>query len=89
MKFPAFLTEKFSDDHKLNAFVSHAAAKVSGHISANDLIFFPEYTDHGIPHLEATLQTAIDLANSSSKKILTGQDAAALSFAPSWQPLRS
>jgi hypothetical protein len=40
--------------------------------------FFPEYTDHGIAHLELTLQTALDLANGPSRGLLTSCDAAAL-----------
>jgi len=87
MKLPTLLVDKFRHDHKLNAFVSHAIGKIAGHIQSNDLIFFPEYTDHGLSHLEATLQTAIDIANPESKRRITEQDAATLIVAASLHDL--
>ncbi|WP_461317832.1 HD domain-containing protein [Bradyrhizobium embrapense] len=47
------------------------------------MVFFPEYTDHGISHIELTLQTALDLANAPSRGLLTPVDAAVLTLAVS------
>jgi HD superfamily phosphodiesterase len=42
------------------------------------MVFFPEYTDHGISHLEAVLQTTLDLATGDAQDLVTSQDAAIL-----------
>jgi hypothetical protein len=81
MLIPKLLEDKYRSDHKLNAFVSAAIGRIEGHIKANSLIFFPEYTDHGIGHLESTLQTAADLATPRSQTLITPTDAASLVLA--------
>ena len=78
MKIPPFLESAYQADHKLASFVSSALAKIGGHIAANRMVFFPEYTDHSITHLELTLQTALDLASGPARGLLTSSDAAAL-----------
>ena len=67
MKVPAFLNATYSDDLKLNAFVSHSLAQIEAHIEANKPIFFPEYTDHSVKHIELVLQTAIDFASPAAR----------------------
>jgi molecular chaperone HtpG len=42
------------------------------------MVFFPEYTDHSVTHLELTLQTALDLATNPSRGLLTPGDGASL-----------
>src|SRR5438270_251916 len=42
---------------------------------------FPEYTDHGLPHLEGVLATADSLAADSAWQVLSAGDAAVLSLA--------
>ena len=62
MKVPPFLELAYRSDHGLEYFVASALAKIDAHIASNRMIFFPQYTDHGITHLELTLQSAFDLA---------------------------
>jgi len=45
------------------------------------MVFFPEYTDHSVTHLELTLQTALDLATAPARGLLTSSDAATLATA--------
>jgi molecular chaperone HtpG len=78
MRIPAFLHALYRDNHKLDSFASSVVAAVDGYVKANSLVFFPEYTDHGISHLELTLQTAFDLANDEARSRLTPSDAVAL-----------
>jgi hypothetical protein len=78
MKIPTFLNATYSNDLKLNAFVSHALSQIEAHIEANKPIFFPEYTDHSLKHIELTLQTAFDLASPAARGLLTTIDAGAL-----------
>ena|SRR5215211_7827141 len=81
MKVPRLLEEAYGADHGLSSFVSFALARIDDHISSNRMVFFPEYTDHGITHLELTLQTAIDLATDAARCLLTSSDAAVLTVA--------
>jgi molecular chaperone HtpG len=52
MKVPPFLESAYQTDHKLASFVASALSKIDGHIVSNRMVYFPEYTDHGIRHLE-------------------------------------
>lgn len=78
MKIPATLEAAYRDNHNLNSFVSQTVAAVEAHLRSNSMVFFPEYTDHGLSHLELTLQTAIDLATTETRKLISAHDAAAL-----------
>jgi hypothetical protein len=78
MKVPPLLEASYRSDHKLDYFVSRALARIDGHIAANKMVFFPEYTDHSITHIEQTLQTAFDLASAPARGILSPSDAAVL-----------
>jgi molecular chaperone HtpG len=78
MKIPPHLANGYRTDHALDSFVSTSLDRIEGHISANSLVFFPEYTDHGIEHIEATLQTAFDFATDDAKKLITPVDATVL-----------
>jgi molecular chaperone HtpG len=87
MKIPAFLNATYSSDLKLNAFVSQSLAQIEAHIDANKLIFFPEYTDHSVKHIELVLQTAIDFASPAARGQLTTIDASALAVGVSLHDL--
>ncbi len=43
-------------------------------VKDNSLEFFPEYTDHGIDHIQSVLNTAETIINTSSWDILTPED---------------
>jgi hypothetical protein len=78
MRIPGFLNATYSSDLKLTAFVAQALGQIEAHIGANRPVFFPEYTDHSIKHVELTLQTSIDLASPAARGLLNSVDAAAL-----------
>lgn len=46
----------------------------SNWIKDNNLEFFPEYTDHGIEHIQSVLDTAEDIISEASWNILTAED---------------
>jgi molecular chaperone HtpG len=81
MKIPIVLENKYRTEHKLNSFVSTAIARIEGHLRANPMVFFPEYTDHGISHVESTLQTTVDLATSEAQNLMTAADCVAIAVA--------
>ena len=78
VRVPPFLELSYRSDLGLELFVSSALARIEGHIASNRMVFFPEYTDHSITHVELTLQTAFDLANPEARGLLSSFDAAAL-----------
>lgn len=78
VKISPALQTLFQSDLSLSAFVSTAISKIENHISSNQLVFFPEYTDHSIRHIELTLQTAFDLTTKAARELMTPVDAAAL-----------
>ena len=78
MQVPRLLEAKYQADHKLSSWVSTALARIDDHVRSNRMVFFPEYTDHGISHLELVLQTAFDLATNDARDLLTPNDAAGL-----------
>ncbi|WP_265593724.1 ATP-binding protein [Verrucomicrobium sp. BvORR034] len=47
-------------------------------ISASKVPFFPEYTDHGISHIESVLDTAVGLMTEDSWEVFSATDAAVL-----------
>jgi molecular chaperone HtpG len=81
VKIPPFLESAYQSDHKIASFVSTALSKIVGHIASNQMVFFPEYTDHSVTHLELTLQTALDVATAPARGLLTSSDAATLATA--------
>jgi signal transduction histidine kinase len=81
MKIPTRLQEKLSQYPELYAGVLASIAQAEPWISSNKLPFFPEYTDHGIGHLEAVLATAESLIRDEAWHSLTPADAAALCLA--------
>jgi hypothetical protein len=81
MKVPPFLKAIYETDHMLAAFTNSALSKIENHVEANRMVFFPEYTDHSIAHVELTLQTAFDLATGPARGLITPYDAAAITVA--------
>ena len=73
-----FLPKKFEDivkgNQKIHGATKIALSKFSDWLSMNQLIFFPEYTDHGINHIQDVLNSAEDLLTEESFKILTAED---------------
>lgn len=73
-----FLPVKFeaivSVNQKIHGATKIALSKFSDWLSMNQLIFFPEYTDHGINHIQDVLNTAEDLLTKDSFRILTPED---------------
>ena len=62
----------------LESAVSSARGDFGPILNADRRPFFPEYTDHGIAHVESVLSTAVALARDESRQLLTPQDAAVL-----------
>ena len=81
IRLPSRLKGLLDKDDSLEAAVSGTLATVSPLVAHSHLPFFPEYTDHGIDHLQTVLQTADALIPDSSHSDLTAADAATLVLA--------
>lgn len=78
LTIPARLKEKLELDQLLFGEVSSSIAKFTPWFADNKLVFFPEYTDHGINHLQEVLNTSSSIITDESWDLLTSQDAAAI-----------
>ena len=77
---PSFLTEKLA--HAPHRHVVHKALEnFSDWFRSSRLPFFPDYTDHGIQHIEQVLATAANLIPDQARQYFSGADAAALILA--------
>lgn len=77
IKIPDYLLEKLRQS-SYNQLVEEVLSQYSEWISKNDTIFFREYTDHGISHLQNVLETSVSLMTAKSKKIFSDSDACLL-----------
>jgi len=78
MQIPKRLESLLAQDPALDGAVKASVATLEVWISGKQLTFFPEYTDHGIKHLEAVLATEVALIREAAWEILTPQDAGVL-----------
>ena len=77
IRIPAFLAERLTG-HTHSRLVDTTLASFSDWIGRNDTIFFRDYTDHGIKHLEDILETSSNLITKAAADRFTGEDAATL-----------
>jgi molecular chaperone HtpG len=80
MNIPARIKGLLEKDSGLNGAVLSAIATFEPFIRTNKLAFFPEYTDHGLDHLEQVLATAEALITDRAFTHMTAADAAVLSL---------
>ncbi|WP_197425031.1 ATP-binding protein [Bordetella sp. N] len=78
MKLPTRFNELLARDHGLNSLVLNALTLVEPWATDNKTVFFPEYTDHSLKHLEEVLLTAEGLILDESWPNLSSEDAAVL-----------
>ncbi len=77
MKIPERCKEILRDD-PLYACVMQSLAELEPWLSSERPPFFPEYTNHGVSHVEHVFQTAENLIRSEAWQVLTPADVAAL-----------
>jgi molecular chaperone HtpG len=77
---PSFLTEKLAQAPHRHV-VHKALENFSDWFRSSRLPFFPDYTDHGIQHIEQVLATAANLIPDQARQYFSGADAAALILA--------
>lgn len=78
MELPKILKEKLELNPKVYAWVLSSLSRFEPWIVENRMVFFDEYTDHSIIHVEDVIRTAVDLMTEEALEQITPQDAAVL-----------
>jgi len=78
--FPAKLQTLLDQNQGLSGWITSFAQRAGEIFRANDLIFFPGFTDHGIAHIEAVLKTEVELVPEAvwENKVLSAVDASVI-----------
>jgi molecular chaperone HtpG len=76
MKLPDRLARILERNQELDGLVKSAISRFEPWIKHSQLPFFPEYTDHGLDHLERVIATASSLIRDEAWAVLTPADAA-------------
>lgn len=75
---PDRFSEKLAQNSKLKSAVEMSISNFQSWINDNKLVFFPEYTDHGMNHLQEVLDSAQGLISDSSWSAISAEDVAAI-----------
>jgi molecular chaperone HtpG len=75
---PPDLRQRLEQSSDLVSRVYSCLTQATPILKRNEAFFFPEYTDHGIEHIEAVIHTAWALATPEARKRMTAQDCACL-----------
>jgi hypothetical protein len=78
LSIPEELASVLERDEWIEAYVKAALAEFTPVLRVNQLRFFPNYTDHGIEHIEGVLTTAFSLVRDEARPHLRPADAAVL-----------
>jgi hypothetical protein len=78
---PKRFEKKLKDNQRVHGAAKIAVSKFSEWLYPNQLVFFPEYTDHGIQHIQDVLNTADQIIKEEAFEILTSEDIYVLTLA--------
>ena len=81
MKLPARLKKQLAEDHDFEAKVNYCVGTYSEIPDSNRMYFFPEYTDHGIGHIERVLEIVEELIPNEIFRVLNSKDVGVIIFA--------
>lgn len=78
IQLPQQLAELLSSEHEIEAIVSRSLSSFEPVLRVNSCTFFPEYTDHGLDHVQSTITTAWQIAAEESRRHMKPIDVACL-----------
>lgn len=81
LNLPKRLRDKLEKDQGLHGFVLSSIENLTPWLQDNKTVFFPEYTDHGLTHLNEVLLTSDSIISDDSWNNLTPADSAAMIIA--------
>lgn len=76
-EIPPYLAEKIAENPEISSAIGHALTELFPWFLDNKLFFFPEFTDHGVDHINSVLKTAESLISTEARQIFTAHDAGA------------
>lgn len=80
-EIPTFLKGKIAENNDVQATVSNAMSTMHPWFLDNKLFFFPEFTDHGVDHINTVLATVELLISKDARSVFSSQDAGAITVA--------
>src|SRR6202034_4279245 len=80
LEYPEFFDEKLKANLKVRSAIDSSLTLVSDILQISKLPFFPDYTDHGAPHLNKVLEISDKLAGDRARQLITAEDVAVLTF---------
>jgi molecular chaperone HtpG len=80
LDYPDFFNGKLRSNLKVRSAIDSSLALVSDILQISKLPFFPDYTDHGAPHLNKVLEIADRLIAEGARKLFSAEDGAVLTF---------
>ena len=74
MKIPQVLLDKINNHTEYKAILSHAESEIESWLKNSQTPFFPEYTDHGLRHLEDVLATSVGIMTVEAQEKISAHD---------------
>lgn len=71
---PKKFEEILSKNGKIHGVILKVTSDFSDWLTDNKTEFFPEYTDHGVDHIDSVLKTASEIITEDSYQLMTPQD---------------
>lgn len=71
---PQRFKEKIGEDNNIQGCLHTLLGNFEKWLSDNTLEFFPEYTDHGLSHIQSVINTADDLITKESYEVISKED---------------
>src|SRR4051812_30878396 len=81
MKYDLILPDFFNDllkNSEMRRIVEIYLSTFSDWYETNETVFFREYTDHGVKHVQSVLETAEHLISEAARELFSAEDAAVL-----------
>ena len=80
LEYPEFFDEKLKNNLKVRSAIDSSVALVGDILQLSKLPFFPDYTDHGVPHLNRVLEISDKLIGDRARQLFSAEDVAVLAF---------
>lgn len=78
--YPELFSKKLESNLRIRSAIDSSLSLVADILQISKLPFFPDYTDHGIPHLAKVLEIAGRLIADRARELFSAEDAAVLTF---------
>jgi molecular chaperone HtpG len=80
LEYPELFEEKLKANRRVRSAIDSSLTLVSDILQISKLPFFPDYTDHGAPHLNKVLEIAERLIAEGARNLFSAEDTAVLTF---------